>query len=456
MAVLPDSFRDGLWQAMREYSRDPHVKVRVDLLQMEYACCGDSGYRDWFLVPWVPKDILMVDPKELQIHLGKDSEYVNDDVPFSCCDPASPRPCIHHHVATDHLHYMYDHRLNTTLYSAGCRQTLMDYFGHTLLRNVALGLLALVMVQLSIVTVARLLQTSMQSAIYEGDIKAPAIGYLFGPPRAHGTKTDPEEGEDAESEALLPSGADKPADTTDTEGEATTDEPGSGVSFRIGGEGGGPPYPISTDVDTTLTTDDEHLYETIPGESWYEDIPAESLYENIPTESLHQNIPAESLYENIPAESLYENIPAESLHQNIPAEPLYDDIGSWTTPEQQDGSQQQQNSRGHPTQGAVPLFPSEMGPGGSSQNNVNVNYMVCCATTMTSGVLCDNNDVRCVVRQDGRQVCCATTMTSGVLCDNNDVRCVVRQDGRQVCCATTMTSGVLCDKMDVRCVVRQQ
>ena len=74
-------------------------------------------------------------------------EYTNDDVPFSCCDPASPRPCVHHHVATDQLHFQYSHQDNHTLYRTGCKKALMDFFGDVLLRSVGLCFLFMFVLQ---------------------------------------------------------------------------------------------------------------------------------------------------------------------------------------------------------------------------------------------------------------------------------------------------------------------
>ena len=73
--------------------------------------------------------------------------YMNDDTPFSCCDPAVHRPCIHAHVATDNVHYKYRYLADSTLFLIGCRQALMDYYYYSILKPYLYGLFFLVLVQ---------------------------------------------------------------------------------------------------------------------------------------------------------------------------------------------------------------------------------------------------------------------------------------------------------------------
>ncbi|KAK7504130.1 hypothetical protein BaRGS_00004434, partial [Batillaria attramentaria] len=207
MALLPGEFSEGIGQAMSSYGRDGSIKTRLDILQIDYKCCGDGGYTDWFSVPWVPDDVLVVDSKELQ----------------SCCDPASARPCIHHHVNTPHLHYNYDPRVAHTLHKQGCRHALMDFFGHTMLRNIGIFLLLLAFLQAGAVLACRLIQTSMVAAIKNGDITGPGQG-----------KDDEEEGK-----ALL-------------EGDTTTTTDSESPLYDDIGSG----------LDTT-TSEDEAIYENI-------------------------------------------------------------------------------------------------------------------------------------------------------------------------------------------------
>lgn len=52
-----------------------------------------------------------------------------DSVPFSCCNPGSPRPCIQHHLTNNSAHYDYDHRIEElNIWTRGCREALFAYF----------------------------------------------------------------------------------------------------------------------------------------------------------------------------------------------------------------------------------------------------------------------------------------------------------------------------------------
>ena len=53
-----------------------------------------------------------------------------DSVPFSCCNPGSPRPCIQHHLTNNSAHYDYDHRIEElNIWTRGCREALVSYYG---------------------------------------------------------------------------------------------------------------------------------------------------------------------------------------------------------------------------------------------------------------------------------------------------------------------------------------
>ncbi|XP_076464534.1 uncharacterized protein LOC143296470 isoform X2 [Babylonia areolata] len=180
----------GLNASILQYPSDSAVKARVDMLQMEYSCCGDLDYSDWFHVPWIPRNILVADQTELHLYLLESSQedptryndYTNDDVPFSCCDPTSPRPCIHHHVTVESLHYQYSpYFSHLTLHRTGCRQALEDFFGKKLLLPLALSLLLMTLIQVVILVLFRILLTSMQMAVAKGDMTGPGEAHLFRP-----------------------------------------------------------------------------------------------------------------------------------------------------------------------------------------------------------------------------------------------------------------------------------
>ena len=66
MGTLSGAFQEGLMQAMRQYGSVSSIKTRMDILQMDYACCGDHSYKDWFTIAWVSDDVLVANAKEVQ------------------------------------------------------------------------------------------------------------------------------------------------------------------------------------------------------------------------------------------------------------------------------------------------------------------------------------------------------------------------------------------------------
>lgn len=56
-------------------------------------------------------------------------KYLVEQVPFSCCSPWSPHPCIQQQLADVSAHFNYDQlsqQLN--LWRRGCRQALMEHY----------------------------------------------------------------------------------------------------------------------------------------------------------------------------------------------------------------------------------------------------------------------------------------------------------------------------------------
>lgn len=58
-----------------------------------------------------------------------EGKYLMDSVPFSCCNPGSPRPCIQHHLTNNSAHYDYDHRIEElNIWTRGCREAVFSYY----------------------------------------------------------------------------------------------------------------------------------------------------------------------------------------------------------------------------------------------------------------------------------------------------------------------------------------
>lgn len=79
-----------------------------------------------------------------------DGKFLMDSVPFSCCNPSSPRPCIQHHLTNNSAHYDYDHRAeDLNIWTRGCREALFSYFSG-LMTGVGVLVAATVLLQVSL------------------------------------------------------------------------------------------------------------------------------------------------------------------------------------------------------------------------------------------------------------------------------------------------------------------
>ncbi|CAH1791378.1 unnamed protein product [Owenia fusiformis] len=197
---LEDSFDDGIRNAMKNYKDGGEIKKEMDELQLAYKCCGADGYTDWFKVSWINENYLNVNEQSVRQKMSN-GIYINDDVPFSCCNPESERPCIHHHVHDNSKHFKYNYQTGNTLHGTGCTEALMTFFADMILMNVGFTTIGAFGVQLILLILTRYLQTSIDGA-YEKDPEDPTattIGYLFNCP-CGGAKED---GDSETKEELL-------------------------------------------------------------------------------------------------------------------------------------------------------------------------------------------------------------------------------------------------------------
>ncbi|XP_064647010.1 photoreceptor outer segment membrane glycoprotein 2-like [Lineus longissimus] len=180
IAHIHSSFGIGIGEAMRKYKYEDELKQQVDGLQMGYSCCGMKSYDDWFKVSWI-HDKYLSNSSEIIRSKMVQGEYYNDDAPFSCCNPSSDRPCIHHHVHHNDAHYNYDFKVkgSLTLFMKGCQEALSDYF-RTLLVNCGAIFIGIFCVQILLIICMRFLQTSITQAFEFGEASGDAPGWLFG------------------------------------------------------------------------------------------------------------------------------------------------------------------------------------------------------------------------------------------------------------------------------------
>ena len=87
---IEDSFQSGFTDAMESYSKNAVVKFETDQMQMDFRCCGNLKYSDWFFIQWIdprfrhPRSYRMEDKLvkkgSVQVHTIKyDYKYNNYD-----------------------------------------------------------------------------------------------------------------------------------------------------------------------------------------------------------------------------------------------------------------------------------------------------------------------------------------------------------------------------------------
>ncbi|MEE6526948.1 hypothetical protein FKM82_027904, partial [Ascaphus truei] len=134
--TLEDSLKIGLRNGIRFYKDTDtpgrcYQKRTMDKLQMDFQCCGNNHYKDWFEVQWISNRYLDFSSKEVKdrIKSNVDGRYLMDSVPFSCCNPSSPRPCIQMQITNDSAHYSYSYQTDElNIWVSGCREALLSYY----------------------------------------------------------------------------------------------------------------------------------------------------------------------------------------------------------------------------------------------------------------------------------------------------------------------------------------
>ncbi|KAG8190029.1 hypothetical protein JTE90_000124 [Oedothorax gibbosus] len=160
--VLRGALGKGLKDSMERYSRDKNVKEKIDLLQINYSCCGVEGYKDWYHVSWV--DVKYLDKYDSVISSSlKGNKYYGKDVPFSCCNRDTNRPCVDTRIEDITYHSMYNYPIDLTLNTIGCRDALTNFLGHTIMLGVGLFAFLCLILWVAIMIITRYLHTSIKS-----------------------------------------------------------------------------------------------------------------------------------------------------------------------------------------------------------------------------------------------------------------------------------------------------
>ncbi|KAM6969745.1 rod outer segment membrane protein 1a [Aplochiton taeniatus] len=183
---LEASLKIGLKNGIRFY-KDTDTpgrcfqKQTIDRLQMEFQCCGNTDFRDWFEVQWISNRYLDFSTKEVKdrIKSNVDGRYLVDSVPFSCCNPSSPRPCIQDQLTNNSAHYNYEHQTEElNIFVHGCRETLVKYY-MGLMNTIGAVVLSVFLVQGSVLVSLRYLQTSMEAVAGQENAEIETEGYLL-------------------------------------------------------------------------------------------------------------------------------------------------------------------------------------------------------------------------------------------------------------------------------------
>lgn len=118
--------------AMQEYDIYPLKRKTVDRIQLNFECCGNmDGYSEWFSIPWINPRFIDDSIVDLRDELVQDIFVKNEKlmmVPFSCCSPASERPCINEYVRNNQHHKNYNWVKDLTLNKEACFHKVTRFF----------------------------------------------------------------------------------------------------------------------------------------------------------------------------------------------------------------------------------------------------------------------------------------------------------------------------------------
>ncbi|XP_037010596.2 peripherin-2 [Artibeus jamaicensis] len=183
---LESTLAHGLKNGMKYY-RDTDtpgrcfMKKTIDLLQIEFRCCGNNGFRDWFEIQWISNRYLDFSSKEVKdrIKSNVDGRYLVDGVPFSCCNPNSPRPCIQYQLTNNSAHYSYDHQTEElNLWLQGCRAALLSYYS-SLMNWMGAATLLVWLFEVAVTVGLRYLHTALESLSNPEDPECESEGWLL-------------------------------------------------------------------------------------------------------------------------------------------------------------------------------------------------------------------------------------------------------------------------------------
>ncbi|XP_060795001.1 peripherin-2a [Neoarius graeffei] len=186
---LQFTLTEGLKNGMKYYKDTDvpgrcYMKRTLDLMQMEFHCCGNNNYKDWFEIQWISNRYLDFSSKEVKdrINSNVDRQYLLDGVPFSCCNPSSPRPCIHYQVTNNSAHYSYDHHTEElNIWTRGCREALVFYYGG-LMNTIGVLVLLVTILEVAVMVGLQYVNTSLSTLVNPEDPESESEGWILEKP----------------------------------------------------------------------------------------------------------------------------------------------------------------------------------------------------------------------------------------------------------------------------------
>ncbi|XP_053496420.1 peripherin-2a [Ictalurus furcatus] len=183
---LQFTLAEGLKNGMKYYKDTDvpghcYMKRTLDLMQMEFRCCGNNNYKDWFEIQWISNRYLDFSSKEVKDRISSnvDGQYLLDGVPFSCCNPSSPRPCIHYQVTNNSAHYSYDHHSEElNIWTRGCREALVFYYGG-LMNTIGVLVLLVTILEVAVMVGLQYVNTSLSTLVNPEDPESESEGWVL-------------------------------------------------------------------------------------------------------------------------------------------------------------------------------------------------------------------------------------------------------------------------------------
>ncbi|MBN3298463.1 peripherin-2-like [Amia ocellicauda] len=184
--ALENTLAQGLKNGMKFYKDTDtpgrcYMKKTLDMMQIEFRCCGNNNYKDWFEIQWISNRYLDFSSKEVKdrVQSNVDGKYLMDGVPFSCCNPSSPRPCIQFQVTNNSAHYSYDHHTEElNIWTRGCRESLLSYYGG-MMNSIGALVLLVFLLEVAVMVGLRYLHTALESLSNPEDPESESEGWLL-------------------------------------------------------------------------------------------------------------------------------------------------------------------------------------------------------------------------------------------------------------------------------------